>query len=125
MKASPAGGARITISVITYMNKKGPRVVPKGQVETQNLVNGKTPCLPHSRMIRDKPNETTTRLPNALRAIRMFRPLIALLFPNTAVKKRVATVNFPCSISSLGTVHAVRFDASESDRKAYQQRNKR
>jgi hypothetical protein len=44
-KASPAGGAMIMMMVTAKLSKQGPRGVPKGFVETQNSVNGRTPCL--------------------------------------------------------------------------------
>lgn len=45
LKASPAGGARIIKTVVAHLTPYGPRGVPNGQVEVQNEVNGRTPCL--------------------------------------------------------------------------------
>jgi len=45
LNASPAGGAKIMMRVKAHFKKYGPSGVPKGRVEVQNLVNGRTPCL--------------------------------------------------------------------------------
>lgn len=85
----------------------GPKGVPKGLVETQNLVKGRTPCRPHSRILRDRPMMTAIMLPNEESAMRKLRPRTAPLSPKTALKKRLAAVRPEFSRSSLGTVTEV------------------
>ena len=45
LKASPAGGARIMITVMAHWTRYGPNGVPNGLVEVQNLGHGSIPCL--------------------------------------------------------------------------------
>jgi hypothetical protein len=77
--------------------------VPKGLVEDQKLVNGKTPCLPHSRTIREAPKVEEVMFPNALSAIRKFSPLTRLLSPRTLVNHKLAVVREECSKSYFET----------------------
>lgn len=45
LNASPAGGARIIMTVRAHLTRYGPAGVPNGLVEAQNRGNGRTPCL--------------------------------------------------------------------------------
>jgi hypothetical protein len=102
LKASPAGGAMIINTVMAHFNKYGPIGVPNGFVVTQNLGYGSTPCLPISRMTLDWPISTVTRLPNADRMTKMFKPFAAFS-PKTAVKNRLAVVVSAVRMSAFGT----------------------
>ena len=104
MNASPAGTARMRRAVKAQMTKYGPNGVPKGRVETQNLVKGKTPCLPASLMRRERPMMTAIMLPKDARAMRKFSPRTAPLSPKTLLKNRAAVVRSEFCSSSLGTV---------------------
>lgn len=101
LNASPAGIARIIKIVIPNWKIYGPRVVPKGLVDTQKSVNGMTPCLPHSRSIRDLPREPDTIFPNALKAMRKFKPRTRVLLPRTFLNHKLAVVRLACSRSYL------------------------
>lgn len=100
MKASPAGIARIISAVKDQMTAYGPNVVPKGLVETQNVVQGRTPCRPHSLIRRDKPMITAIMLPKEAKAMRKLRPRTAPLLPKTFSKNRPAVVRSDALISS-------------------------
>lgn len=89
-------------TVMAHFNMYGPIGVPNGLVVTQNLGYGRTPCLPISRMTLDWPINTVTRLPNADRMTRMFKPLAAFS-PKTAVKNKLAVVVSAVRISAFGT----------------------
>lgn len=101
LNASPAGGAMIMITVRAHFKKYGPKGVPNGRVEVQNLVKGRTPCLPHSRSTLDCPINTAIRFPNALRQMRKFNALDAPLPPKTFWKKILAAAALDSRISSL------------------------
>lgn len=103
LKASPVGIARTIKAVIAHMKRYGPRGVPNGFVEAQKLVNGKTPCLPHSRIILDLPRATEIMFPKELRAIRKFNPRTLPLSPRTFVNHRLAVVSFEFCNSCLDT----------------------
>jgi hypothetical protein len=45
LKASPAGGPMIMMTVIVHCTDKGPIGVPRGLVDVQNLGQGRSPCL--------------------------------------------------------------------------------
>lgn len=86
------------------MTMYGPSVVPNGFVDTQNVVQGRTPCRPHSLIRRDNPMITAIMLPKDAKAMRKLSPRTALLLPKTFSKNRLAVVSFEFSISSFGTV---------------------
>ena len=96
--------AKIINMVRPQMTRYGPKGVPKGLVETQNVVQGRTPCRPHSLIRRDMPIITAIMLPKEAKAMRKLRPRTAPLLPKTFVKNRLAIVSLELSISSLGTV---------------------
>ena len=50
---------------------------------------------------------TEMMFPNALIAIRIFRPLTPLPSPNTAVKNKLATVNLDEAMLALGTFTSI------------------
>jgi hypothetical protein len=104
VNASPAGTARMRSAVRAQMTKYGPSGVPKGCVETQNLVKGNTPCRPASLMRRESPMITAIMLPKDARAMRKFNPRTAPLSPKTLLKNRAAVVRSEFCSSSLGTV---------------------
>lgn len=83
LKASPAGGPTIMMTVTSHLTKYGPSGVPNGLVDAQNSGQGRTPCRPHSLIMRDCPISTAMRFPKALRAIRKFKPRTAPLEPKT------------------------------------------
>ena len=103
VNASPAGTARMRSAVRAQMTKYGPSGVPKGRVETQNLVQGNTPCLPASLMRRESPMMTAIMLPKDARAMRKLSPRTAPLSPKTLLKNRAAVVRSEFCSSSLGT----------------------
>lgn len=96
--------AKIINMVRPQMTRYGPKGVPKGFVETQKVVQGRTPCRPHSLIRRDMPIITAIMLPKEAKAMRKLRPRTALLSPKTLLKNRLAIVNLEPAISSLGTV---------------------
>lgn len=103
LKASPEGIARMTSAVIAQLKAYGPMGVPNGFVDAQKFVQGKTPCLPHSRIIRAAPMEPDTMLPNALSAIKKFSPFTRVLFPRTLLNQRLAVVSSEFSRSYFET----------------------
>lgn len=100
---SPAGGARIIIKVVSHFTRYGPAGVLKGFVDAQNFGYGRTPCLPHSRSMRDWPRSVATRFPKALSAMRKLRARTEACDPKTDVKRREATVCLLEMISFFGT----------------------
>lgn len=102
LKASPAGGAKIMSTVMAHLSRYGPSGVPKGRVDTQNGVQGSTPCRPISRITRDCPMSTASRFPKALMTTRKLRPRAARV-PKMALKKSEATVCSELRIASAGT----------------------
>lgn len=104
VNASPAGTARMRRAVKAQITRYGPSGVPKGCVETQNLVKGNTPCRPASLMRRESPMITAIMLPKDARAMRKFNPRTAPLSPKTLLKNRAAVVRSEFCSSSLGTV---------------------
>lgn len=101
LNASPVGIARIIKIVIQNWKMYGPRVVPKGLVDAQKLVNGNTPCLPHSRIIRDLPRAPDNIFPNELKAMRKFKPRTRSLLPRTFLNHKLAVVRLACLRSYL------------------------
>lgn len=118
--ASPAGGATIMMNVMAHFSRYGPMGVPKGFVDTQKVVKGKTPWLissqqtkesygnmatdrPISRINREAPMSVARRLPYALSSTRTFNAVTAPLVPKTLVKKTDAAISFDSANSSLGT----------------------
>lgn len=94
--------------------------VPKGFVDTQNVVKGKTPWLyvesvtrrsygdmatnrPISRINLEAPISVARRLPYALSSTRTFNAVTAPPVPKTLVKKTDAAISFDSANSSLGT----------------------
>lgn len=77
--------------------------MPNGRVDAQIRGKGRTPCLPHSRMIREDPMMTEMIFPNALSAMRKLSALDEFLEPKTAVKKRDATSCLALAMDFLGT----------------------
>jgi hypothetical protein len=104
VKASPAGTATMSRAVKPQMTAYGPNGVPKGCVETQNLVKGNTPCRPASLILRESPIMTAIMLPKDASAMRKFNPCTALLSPKTLLKNSAAVVSLELSSSSLGTM---------------------
>lgn len=85
--------------------------MPKGWVEAQKAGHGSTPCLPHSRMIREEPMRFEMRFPNEDSRIRKLRARPALPEPKTAAKKSAAAAVFDFAISAFGTKFTlVRFE---------------
>lgn len=127
VNASPAGTARMRSAVRAQMTKYGPSGVPKGCVETQNLVKGNTPWRPASLMRRESPMITAIMLPKDARAMRKFSPRTAPLSPKTLLKNRAAVVRseFCSSILGTTTVSAGMYLYANVDWTAYRQRRRR